>query len=296
MTDAASGPQLTVVGTGIQLLAQIPAATRYEIEAADKLLHVVADSITADWLKGLNDSAESMLGLYQEGESRIGAYEAMVEATLASLRGGARTCVAYYGHPGVFCYPGHEAIRLARLEGFPAVMLPAISAEDCLVADLGFDPGLLGCQSYEATDFILSERIFDPTVPLILWQPGVIGDFTPNSKPNRAAREYLVRRLVEHYGKGHGVLEYEAAQFPVCGPRMDWIALEDLSEVELNGITTLFIPPLAPRGPSEEVMKELGLKGKLRGWVDGNSLPWWRSVDQPGHAAGRNERTNLERA
>jgi len=31
-------------------------------------------------------------------------------------------------------------------------MLPGISAEDCLVADLGIDPASSGCQSYEAND------------------------------------------------------------------------------------------------------------------------------------------------
>jgi hypothetical protein len=39
-------------------------------------------------------------------------------------------------------------------DGFDAVMLPGISAEDCLFADLGIDPGMIGCQSFEATDSI----------------------------------------------------------------------------------------------------------------------------------------------
>jgi hypothetical protein len=34
-------------------------------------------------------------------------------------------------------------------------MLPAISAEDCLFADLGVDPADHGCPSYEATDFLV---------------------------------------------------------------------------------------------------------------------------------------------
>jgi hypothetical protein len=34
-------------------------------------------------------------------------------------------------------------------------MLPAVSAEDCLFADLGVDPGAAGCQSHEAADFLI---------------------------------------------------------------------------------------------------------------------------------------------
>src|SRR2546429_6584747 len=45
--------------------------------------------------------------------------------------------------------------RQAREEGFEAEMLPAVSAEDCLFADLGVDPGDEGCQSFEATSFLL---------------------------------------------------------------------------------------------------------------------------------------------
>jgi len=37
-------------------------------------------------------------------------------------------------------------------------MLPGISTEDCLYADLGVDPGLIGSQNFEATDFIVSGR------------------------------------------------------------------------------------------------------------------------------------------
>jgi len=34
-------------------------------------------------------------------------------------------------------------------------MLPAISSEDCLYADLGVDPATTGNASYDATDFLL---------------------------------------------------------------------------------------------------------------------------------------------
>ena len=54
----------------------------------------------------------------------------------------------------VFVQPSHESIAIARLEGFSARMLPGISAEDCLFADIGLDPGKDGCQSFEATDFL----------------------------------------------------------------------------------------------------------------------------------------------
>ena len=64
----------------------------------------------------------------------------MAEAILEPVRAGKRVCAAFYGHPGVFVLPSHDAISRARAEGFEATMLPGVSAEDCLVADLGVDP------------------------------------------------------------------------------------------------------------------------------------------------------------
>ena len=67
-------------------------------------------------------------------------------------------CLVSYGHPGVFAYPMHEAIRQAKALGHSAVMFPAVSCEDAFFADLGVDPGQSGCQSFEATDFLVYQR------------------------------------------------------------------------------------------------------------------------------------------
>src|SRR5216683_1496595 len=110
--------------------------------------------------------------------SRMYAYNATVEHILGCVRTGDKTVGAFYGHPGVFVYPSHEAIRRARSEGYSAKMLPGISAEDCLFADLGIDPAVCGCQTFEATDFLLHGRRIDPSSSVVLWQIGVVGDMT----------------------------------------------------------------------------------------------------------------------
>jgi hypothetical protein len=85
-------------------------------------------------------------------------------------------CGVFYGHPGVFSQAPHRAIEQARREGFQAHMEPGISAEDCLYADLGIDPGNVGCQHYEASQFMFYRRVVDPSAYLILWQIGIAGD------------------------------------------------------------------------------------------------------------------------
>jgi hypothetical protein len=275
-TNAPTG-SLVVVGTGIRLLSEIPMRTRYEIQQADQLLYLVADPVTAEWLTDMNPSAKSLYGCYSDG-SRKTAYEAMIELSLEPVRAGRRTCVAYYGHPGVFCYPGHEAVRRARSEGFRARMLPAVSAEDSLIADVGFDPGVLGCQSYEATDFLLCDRQFDSTVPLVLWQVAVVGDFTLGQRPNPLALRRLMDRLVTAYGDSHPVLIYEAAQFDVIEPRLDWIEIAGLADASISGISTLFVPPRTSKDPDSRLLQELGLSTNGIRRSSRALMPWWPRV------------------
>ena len=63
----------------------------------------------------------------------------------------------FYGHPGIFAWSPHKVIKVARAEGYQAHMEPGISAEDCLYADLGIDPGRCGCQHYEASQLLFYE-------------------------------------------------------------------------------------------------------------------------------------------
>jgi len=139
------------------------------------------------------------------------------------------TCLACYGHPGVFVYPSHEAIRRARAEGYEARMLPGISAEDCLFADLGVDPGISGCQSYEATDFMANARRIDPTSSVILWQIGVVGDATfKRHGYDLSAFPLLIERLLEYYPPTHVTYLYEAAIFPGCEPVIHPVPIQSL--------------------------------------------------------------------
>lgn len=236
---------LVVVGTGIRTVGHLTMEAVAWIKQADKVLHVVGDPVAAMMLKDLNpNGAESLTGMYAEGKQRIDTYNQMVERTLECVRAGMLTCMACYGHPGVFVYPSHEAIRRARAEGYSARMLPGISSEDCLFADLGIDPGISGCQSYEATDFLVNGRIVDLSASVVLWQIGVVGDATFKSAGyNLSAMPLLVERLLGIYPAAHPMYLYEAAIFHGCEPVIRQITAAELPFVPLSAGYTLYIPP-----------------------------------------------------
>jgi uncharacterized protein YabN with tetrapyrrole methylase and pyrophosphatase domain len=247
----AKGGSLTVIGTGIRTVGQLTLEAIAWMKEADSVPYVVHDPIAESVIKRLNPGgAVSLHGYYGEGLPRLDTYNAMVDHILSCVRAGQKTCAAFYGHPGVFAYPSHESIRRARSEGYPARMLPGISSEDCLFADLGVDPAVGGCQSYEATDFLLNGRVFDTSSQLILWQVGTVGDWTYKSSTyDLRALPLLVQRLSEFYPPGHEVIVYEAALLPGCEPIIRRIPLYALNQFVVTAASTLYIPPARPATP-----------------------------------------------
>lgn len=250
---------LTIVGTGIRAGLQTTRETRIAIERADQVLYLLAEVAPTAWIRALNPSAESLAPLYQAGRPHAEVYEEIVSTIVSCVRRGRDVCVATYGHPGVFDQTSHEAVRRARAEGFPARILPAISAEDCLYADLGFDPGEHGCQSFDATDFLVLGRRPDVSVPMILWQVSVIGSPLTTGTVNRSGLQVLAERLGELYGPDHEVVVYEASPFPVGSPTIERCAVRELADGKVPGLSSLFVPAAETSTPDQAMVARLGI-------------------------------------
>jgi uncharacterized protein YabN with tetrapyrrole methylase and pyrophosphatase domain len=237
---------LIVVGVGIRLAQQCTPEARHHIIHADVVYAVCGDPASLHWLERLNPNTISLHQYYRPGRPRDETYEMMTEAILDGVRGGRRVCAAFYGHPGVFVTPSHAAIARARLEGFETQMLPAVSAEDCLYADLGIDPCAMGCVSFEATDFYVHARKVDPTALLILWQIAFVADESLlefESDPRRV--QLLGEVLMEVYPAHHLVTLYEAATLPVSRPIVQTVMLAELHLARVTQQSTLVVPPLS---------------------------------------------------
>ena len=238
---------LLVVGTGIAAVGHVTLEARRAIEGADEVLYAVPDPLTREWIARLNPGSISRWDIYRPDSNRkADNYRQMADRILRSVRAGRRTCAVFYGHPGVAVKPTQIAIAAARAEGHRVRMLPAVSAEDCLYADLGLDPGNGGCQTYEATDFLIRPRSFDTCTPLVLWQIGVLGlrGWPPSPDVARAGLGALAEMLAEHYGPDHRVIVYEASLLGNCDPRLDEVSLRELPEVGVSSASTLYVPRL----------------------------------------------------
>ncbi|MDO8652365.1 MAG: SAM-dependent methyltransferase [Undibacterium sp.] len=254
--------KLICVGTGMRMAGQLTPIAQSYIETSDVVIAAVPNIFARKWLQGIAKEYICLLGYYSdcdvEGKSRRDTYRRMVDTILAQVRAGKTVCAAFYGHPGVFACVGHMAILEARAEGYSAQMEPGISAEDCLVADLGIDPAQFGAQSMETTQFMIYQRKIDPTALLILWQPGLAGELSLKRFDTNPARlQILVNKLARDYPLDHPVILYEAATHPLEQTRMDTILLKDLPAASLQQITTLVIPPARAMQPDQDIVDQL---------------------------------------
>lgn len=257
---------LVCVGLGMMLGAHVSPRSRSEIEQSDRVFGLVSDAIVELWLQQMRPDLRSLQPYYAEGKPRTQSYREMIEAMMAEVRAGRRVCGVFYGHPGVFAQVPHHAIAQARDEGFEAHMEAGISAEDCLYADLGIDPGTYGCQHYEASQLMFYRRRLDPSAYLVLWQIGLAGDRSyARFGTGSAYRRLLIDLLVEEgYPPEHEVIVYEAATLPIATSRMERMPLAGLVDAELHLHTTLVLPPARPMERNDSMLARIAAIDAMR--------------------------------
>jgi precorrin-6B methylase 1 len=257
--SSAKKGSLTVVGSGIRGPGQISLEALGWIKSADKILYTV-DPVTELWLRKLNPRSEDLTVFYADDKPRAVTYRQMAGRVLKFVRQGLEVCLVSYGHPGVFDTLSHEVIHVARNEGCAARMLPGISAEDCLFADLGVDPGRLGCQSLEATDFLLRKRPLCTSSHVVIWQIGCVGDvgYKMSGFDGRNLG-ILTETLQRIYGRHYQVILYQAAQFPVCQPSIQSVRLSRITKEHVSWLSTMYVPPKGELPISSKMATRLGL-------------------------------------
>jgi hypothetical protein len=241
-------------------VGQITFETQGWIEQADLVVYCVADPATEDWIRRHSKDSRDLYALYGNHKPRIDTYNDMIDEMVMPVREGKTVCGVFYGHPGVFVHPGHKAIGILRAEGYRAQMLPGISALDTLFADLGVDPSVVGCVTYEATDMLLRNRPLIRESHAIVWQIGCVGDFGFNfgGYENRHLR-VLVDFLEQAYSPEQIVTHYQGSQYPVCPPQIERLPLAELADARVTGISTLYIPPVQKQPVDREMAVRLGI-------------------------------------
>lgn len=257
--DIAPRGSIACVGLGMTLGSHLGPLARSHIEQADVVFAALSDGIVEMWLERMHADVRSLQPYYGKGDkSRMITYREWVEVMMTEVRAGKKVCAVFYGHPGIFAWSPHEVIRVARAEGFQAHMEPGISAEDCLYADVGIDPGRQGCQHYEAGQLLFFDTPLNPQACLVLWQVGLVGDASlKRFATGPEYRQILVDVLSRNYPLNHEVIIYRAATLPIQQARIRRIALRDLPATEIGGEDTVVVPPASSLRPNPAIRERL---------------------------------------
>jgi len=250
--------KITIVGSGIKSLSHLTIEAQSYITNSDKVLYLINEPAMQEWIQQNSKSHESLFNQYSKNTLREKNYEAIAEYIVETAKHLSSLCVVVYGHPTVFVQPSIIAANLARKNNDNVTILPGISSEDCLFADLEINPGDCGCASYEATDLLLHKRAFDTSSHLIIWQPYVIGLLArPVEHDPKQGLILLTELLLEKYNPDHNVTLYEAAQYPMFEPKITRIPLKDLPDSKVNGLTTLYIKPGNKKEICDKMLQKL---------------------------------------
>ena len=131
---------LVIVGTGIKFFSHLTSEAITHIKSADIVLYSLNEPLMEEWVTE-NSKAVSLDEVIVQSNLRKDTYADMTDYIVKSVQQKQHVCVVFYGHPTVFAKSALDAARIVKSEGYLAKILPGISAEDCLYADLLIDPG-----------------------------------------------------------------------------------------------------------------------------------------------------------
>lgn len=252
---------LVVVGSGIKFFSHLTIEAKAHIEQADKVLYLVNEPAIKKWIQKANPQSESLENFYKNHDLRLETYTAISNFILSQLNHDRYVCVVLYGHPTVFAKPALDAVIKAKQKGIFAKVLPGISAEACLFADLLIDPGSCGCLSLEATDLLIHRKKIDNSCHLIIWQISVIGALhCPNIYDVTKGAKLLLKYLKSYYSLDHQVTLYSAAQYPGFEPEIKQFPLFQLPAIQPSRIATLYIPPIRKVQADKKMLQSLEIK------------------------------------
>ncbi|HBD7411738.1 TPA: uroporphyrinogen III methylase [Legionella pneumophila] len=250
--------QLSLIGCGIKIIAHLSKEAESHINKAEIVLFLVNEPVMEEWIGVHARKVKNLSGLYFSQKNRESSYRLITKEILHALECYEFVCVVFYGHPTVFALPGLEAIKKAKENGVETKIIPAISAEDCLFADLEIDPGECGCYSVEATDLLVYQRHPDTSSHLLVWQVGMLGNLGHEAHLKTDAIELFVEYLLKFYSENHVAVIYEASIYPGLDCIVKKFMLKELRDQRISKIAILYIPPEEKKSADSLVLKKLG--------------------------------------
>jgi Tetrapyrrole (Corrin/Porphyrin) Methylases len=237
--------------SGITAIAHLTLETIGYIQYADVVFYHANSGITATHIRELNPNAVDLYEYYGEGKIRNITYVQMAELMLREVRRGLSVVGLFHGHPGYFVKAGRRALAIAQMEGHETVLLPGISATDCLFSDLRIDPGVIGVQILKAAHVLREDACVATSNHVVLVQVGSVGDNTFSFTGFKHTKlDRFFEKLISIYGEEQDSIYYVASIFPGLDPVILERKLGEYRHQKVQdtvNAATLYLPPAGVR-------------------------------------------------
>ncbi len=197
-----SRPEIFLVGLGLSGMRHVTQEVMHVLEEARLVQHLTSKD---GELRMLNPRVEDLSSLYwREGQDKAIYAEIAEHVVATALAGDAPLAFVTDGHPMVFNNISWEIVRLGQQKGAKTHALPGVSSIDVLLLQLGFDPGDIGLQVFEATQLVLYGLAMNAHLSTLILQVAEFGMGGILDLPSRVGRhDPLVRHLERFFPADH---------------------------------------------------------------------------------------------
>jgi uncharacterized protein YabN with tetrapyrrole methylase and pyrophosphatase domain len=243
---SAAGADIVLAGLGLRP-SHITTETVQALHQVRRIYSISYVPGTDDLLRRFCPDVVDLRSMYESEADRLNTYKRQAAAVLDGGIEAGPVALVVYGHPLILAMPSMFVLRLAPTVGLTTKVLPAVSALDCLLADLGIDPTVTGLQSHEATDLLLYDRPLIPSCATVLWQVGSLETrlhvVDGLSRPERLFR--LRDHLLRYFPPDHLVVSVSSAVTEDEPPQILRMPISELPDhsAQLHLGATLYIPP-----------------------------------------------------
>ncbi|MBI4465590.1 MAG: hypothetical protein HY647_12875 [Acidobacteria bacterium] len=255
-----SHADIYLVGLGIFEMRQITVETLDVLRQAKRIFHL---SSKHEELTAINVNIEDLGPLYWKSGKTIDIYEDLARHVVSFAQQARPTVFAIEGNPMLFSDLSWKIAELGKAACLRVEALPGVSCVDVLPIQLGFEPGDLGLQIFEATQLALYRLEINPYLSTLILQ---VGEFGERSLPRPARRRLaaftpLVRHLSKFFPVDHPAIFIRSAfsskvSSVVFATEIDSI---DKHQDQIVPGMTLYVPRIGIPPMDEKLREELGL-------------------------------------
>jgi uncharacterized protein YabN with tetrapyrrole methylase and pyrophosphatase domain len=208
----ASNPDadLYLVGLGMFGLRQVTVETIEILRRAKVVYHLSEKH--AD-LCAINPNTQDLGRFYSRPGKRINIYRDMASYVVDSALEATPVVFAIDGNPMFFSDISWNIAALAKRKHIRAEALPGVSCIDVLPMQLGFEPGDLGLQIFEATQLVLYNLPVNPHLSTLILQVGYFWVRVSQPPPKRIAGAFapLEIHLCKYFPEDHPAILIQSA-------------------------------------------------------------------------------------